>query len=124
MYKIKLSDVTLGSILAEPVIVDNVLLLNKGVIISKSVQRSLERFGISEIAIEGIFNENIDTSKIHFDKIDNLTYFAIKSLDIHGAITCAKSLVQGALGDDRSLLARTLYDYDADTYQHFCNARN
>ena len=119
MYTVSVFDAPLGSVLAEPVIYNNMMLINKGVYLSNSLKQALFRLGIKTVCIEGTFSAQIDEQKLKFGSFDNLTYLALRQLDFSQIITCARTMVK-ALCEGNTLI-EFLSVYDGGTMQHSIN---
>lgn len=116
-----INDVVTGSILAEPVTIGQVMLVRAGVPISEQLKQALPKFGVTEVTIESVFTDEIDKSALNFTKLTNVTYLAMKRLDIANVIMCAKNLVSNSLQNDDCALLGILFDYDEGTYWHSIN---
>lgn len=119
MYTVSIMDAPLGSILAEPVYYKGTLLINQGVCLSNNLRHALMRFGIFNVSVEGVFSEHIDESKLKFGSLDNLTYIAIRNLDVDKIIICARTMIE-ALRDGNPLMT-LMSVYDTGTMQHSIN---
>ena len=121
MKKVNINDMVVGSVLAEPVYINGVLLIKEGTPVSATLREAFKKFGLTEIPIESVFTENIDKSALSFSKLSNMTYLAVKRLDIDQIITCAKTLTQDLVSNDKCPCLDILYEYDLGTYQHSLN---
>lgn len=116
-----ISDVVVGSILAEPVTINKVLLVKAGTPVSEQLKEVLPKFGVVQVSVESIFNDEIDKNALDFTKLNNVTYLAMKRLDVANVIMCAKNLVSNSLENENGALLNVLLDYDEDTFQHSVN---
>ena len=66
MKKVKIDEVQIGAILAEPVYIGDVMLCKQGTPMSAHLKEFLNKFGIEEILIEAVFTEDIDKYSIRF----------------------------------------------------------
>lgn len=116
-----IDDVVTGSVLSEPVMVGQVMLVKAGVPMSDQLKRVLPKFGVTEVTVESLFTDEIDRSALNFTKLTNVTYLAMKRLDIANIIMCAKNLVSNSLQNENNTLLGILFDYDEGTYWHSVN---
>lgn len=119
MYSVSIMDAPLGSIIAEPIFVDNTLLINKGVSLSNNLRHALLKFKVKSISVEGTFTQDIDESKLQFGSFDNLTYIAIRSLEFDKIMVCARTMVDALRNGNN--LTNLLSIYDMNTMQHSIN---
>ena len=123
MKKVKIEDVQIGAILMEPVYIGDTLLCKQGTPMSAHLKEFLEKFGIKEVLVEAVFNENIDTM-LQFDCLNQLTYIAVKRLDLNKVMLCAREMVNSLTSGKYNSILSILYEYDNDTYQHSLNVAN
>lgn len=116
--------VVVGSILAQPVEKDGVLICRSGIPITEQLKEALPKFGIDTVTIESVFSDEIDREALDFKKLKNLTYIAMKRLDLQKLMHCATMLVENVIEDDDCGLMHVLLEYDKDTYQHSVNVAN
>lgn len=121
MRAVSVKEALIGSILAEPVYYNGVLLCSEGTPLSISLISALERFKIDEVFIEDIISSKIDTSKLSFSNLNQMTYLAVKRLDIDDIILCAKSLVNSVVNEKFDALLNVFYCDDEMTYNHSLN---
>lgn len=121
MHKVNLNEVMIGSILAEPVYINEVLLCKEDTPISASLLNALKRFQIEEVSIQDIITPEIDTSKLSFGKLNQLTYLTVKQLSIDETILCAKALVTNMMTEKYDALLNVLFYEDDITYSHSLN---
>lgn len=119
MYTVSVFDAPIGSIIAEPVILNNMMLINKGVSLSNSLKQSLFRLNIKTVSIEGTFSEQIDEQKLRFGSFDNLTYIAVRNLDFSRILICARTMVKALC--EGNAIVEFLSVYDGSTMQHSIN---
>lgn len=119
-----INEVIVGSILLEPIYVGNTLIVKSGVPISEHLKYTLPKFGITDVAVEDVISSSIDSNILDFDKVKNLSYVAIKYLDINKLILCSKSLVKSIVDSSNDKLLNVLFEYDESTYLHSINVAN
>lgn len=125
MKSVQITKVVSGSVLAEPVYTkNNVLLCKAGIPLSMSLISMLQNFGITEVKVEAIFNEKIDTKNLNIYLLDNLTYMAIKRLDIDSLIICSKQLVNSIMETNYPALLDVYTSTDDLTRKHSINVAN
>lgn len=124
MKTVNIDDVAIGSVLAEPIVIGDVLLCKEGIPMSLSLKKSLKKFGVELVTIETIFTDRIDTNRINFSNLNNCVYLAIKQLDIDNIILCAKSLVASALEGEYQTMLNVCFEEDTVTYKHSLNVAN
>lgn len=121
MYELPITDAVIGSTIAAPVYSANgTLLVKEGASISAQLLKVLPKFGIKTIKVSEVFKESIDL-KIINGRLDNLTYLAIKNLNIDDIMKCANALVSNVLKDEKYPLLTVLYDEDESTAKHSFN---
>lgn len=124
MVRKRLEDVVVGSVLAEPIYSNNVLICKKGMPISETLKNSLPKFGINEVCVDSIVTDSIDLRITNFDDMQRISYSIIKSLDIDSLMLCCRSLVQNIIDNVDDKFIDVLYEYDEGTYQHSINVAN
>lgn len=121
MKRVKCDELLIGSVLAEPVYIGDTLLLKEGTPISATLKRALQNFDVDEVSISAVFNEDLDVKQLNFDRLNELTYIAMKHLDIDKIITCARTLTDNLIKSVDSAQLNVLWEYDLGTYQHSLN---
>lgn len=116
-----LKDVVVGSKLSEPIKIHGVLLCKEGTPMSEQLKETLPKFGVNEVSVESVFNEKIDKNALDFSTLNQMSYMAMRRLDISEVIICAKNLVQNSLTSEDNSLLNVLFEYDEDTHRHSVN---
>lgn len=122
MLKTSIDAVALGSILAEPIVVNGVLLCKEGFPITAQLKHSLPKFGITEVTIQQQCSDALLESLSNIKDINTVTLNKLNSLSIDKLVLCARKIVDNLMEDSMSnqmLLA--LMDYDECTFQHSIN---
>lgn len=121
MYELPITDVAIGSTIAAPVYGANgTLLVKEGASVSAQLLKILPKFGVKTIKVSEVFKESIDL-KILNGRLNNLTYLAIKNLNINDIMRCANALVSNVLKDEKYPILTLLYDEDESTAKHSFN---
>lgn len=122
MTKTSIDCVVVGSILAEPVIIGDVLLCKAGVPINAQLKNTLPKFGITEVAIESSPSDVLLEDFTDLSCISKTTYAKLLDLDISDIIKCANKIVDNLTDADASNdVMHMLLDYDENTFQHSVN---
>lgn len=121
MIEVPITEVAIGSTIATPVYgADGTLLVIDGASVSAQLLKILPKYGIDKLYISEVFKENIDEKIIH-GQLDNLTYLAIKKLDINEINKCSTILVTKILNNKDYPLLSLMYEVDEDTARHSFN---
>ena len=121
MIEVPITEAAIGSTIAAPVYsADGTLLVIDGASVSAQILKMLPKFGIEKIYVSEIFKETID-EKLMKGQLDNLTYLAIRKLNINEIAKCANILVTNIMNNKEYPLLSVLFDVDEDTAKHSFN---
>ena len=122
MIKTSIDCVVVGSILAEPIIIGDVLLCKAGAPVSAQLKNTLPKFGVTEVAIVETNGDHLFDAVTDLNNISLNTYDKLLNLDISDIVKCANKIVDNLTDSDVSNdVMHMLLDHDEDTFQHSVN---
>lgn len=110
-----------GQVIIDSIYCGKLLVCKENTPVTLRLIELLKAYNIEQVKVSSIFTETIDSLAMDFNKLNEVTRIALKSLAIDDIIVCAKHLVTNMIETGSEEIASLLYTHDAGTIQHAKN---
>lgn len=121
MHKVSIRYAQVGSVLAEPIVVDGVTICPEGTILSAKLKGDLLKFSVDDVTVHSAVDSCIPEDVVRFKQLDSYMYSSISNLSDEDIVAFADILVTDVLNHEARKQLNVLHDYDLTTYQHSIN---